>query len=90
MATIKVTKVNSNETAIAMIGTSLALLQKHSALMSSKQGKKVELMCKKSLEKDFNPIDDMRATKEYRIEVAKNLLMKCFLEIKNKKILRLN
>ncbi len=52
-ATIKVTKVNSNETAIAMIGTSLALLQKHSALMSSKQGKKVELMCKKSLEKDF-------------------------------------
>ncbi len=45
---------------------------------------------KKSLEKDFNPIDDMRATKEYRIEVAKNLLTKCFLEIKSNKLIRIN
>ena len=30
------------------------------------------------LEKDFTPIDDMRATKDYRIEVAKNLLIKFF------------
>ena len=37
----------------------------------------------KSLEKDFKPIDDMRATKNYRIEVAKNLLTKCFLEIES-------
>ena len=45
---------------------------------------------KKNLEKDFSPINDTRATKDYRMEVAKNLLMKCFLEVKNKKILRLN
>ena len=45
---------------------------------------------KNFLEKDFTPIDDMRATKDYRIEVAKNLLIKCFLEIKSNKLIRLN
>ncbi len=44
----------------------------------------------KFLEKDFDPINDMRATKNYRIIVAKNLLIKCFHEIKNNKILRVN
>ena len=43
-----------------------------------------------NLEKDFSPISDMRATKNYRIEVAKNLLIKCFYEIKTKKLLRVN
>ena len=45
---------------------------------------------KKSLEKDFKPISDMRASKNYRMEIAKNLLMKCFIEIKDNKLLRLN
>ncbi len=45
---------------------------------------------KKYLEKDFTPINDMRASKDYRMEVAKNLLMKCFIEIKNHKLIRLN
>ena len=45
---------------------------------------------KNFLEKDFRPIDDMRATKDYRIEVAKNLLIKLFLEIKSNKLIRLN
>ncbi len=45
---------------------------------------------KKKLEKDFNPINDTRATKNYRMEVAKNLLMKCFIEIKKNKLIRLN
>ena len=40
------------------------------------------------LEKDLNPIGDMRASKEYRLEVAKNLLIKCFLEISTKKLTR--
>ena len=44
----------------------------------------------KNLEKDFNPIDDMRASKEYRMEVAKNLLMKCYLEVKKNKLIRLS
>ena len=42
------------------------------------------------LEKDFNPINDMRATKNYRMVVAKNLLIKCFHEVKNNKLLRVN
>ena len=45
---------------------------------------------KKILEKDFQPIDDMRASRNYRMEVAKNLLTKCFLEIKNNKLIRIN
>jgi len=45
---------------------------------------------KKNLEKDFSPINDTRATKDYRMEVAKNLLMKCFIEIKKNKLIRLN
>ena len=43
-----------------------------------------------SLEKDFKPISDMRASKKYRMEVAKNLLNKCFLEIIQKKLIRVN
>jgi len=42
---------------------------------------------KKALEKDFQPISDMRASKLYRIEVAKNLLEKFFAEIKQKKLI---
>jgi xanthine dehydrogenase small subunit len=45
---------------------------------------------KKSLEKDFKPITDARASQKYRMEVAKNLLEKCFLEIKQKKLIRIN
>ena len=33
-----------------------------------------------ALEKDFSPISDMRASKTYRLQVAKNLLLKCFVE----------
>ncbi len=33
-----------------------------------------------ALEKDFAPIDDMRATAEYRLTVAKNILLKAHLE----------
>tara|TARA_Y100000817_G_C16849592_1_gene541499 strand:+ start:721 stop:2157 length:1437 start_codon:yes stop_codon:yes gene_type:complete len=43
-----------------------------------------------NLSRDFKPIDDMRASKSYRMEVAKNLLVKCFLEVKKKKNLRLS
>ena len=42
---------------------------------------------KKKLEKDFNPISDMRASGRYRMEVAKNLLEKCCAEIKQKKLI---
>ena len=32
----------------------------------------------------------MRASKNYRMKVAKNLLIKCFYEIKTNKLLRVN
>ena len=40
---------------------------------------------KQALESDFKPISDQRSSSKYRMEVAKNLIEKCFLEIKNKK-----
>ena len=42
------------------------------------------------INKDFSPLDDMRASKNYRIDVAKNLLLKAFYEIKNKQTIRIN
>jgi len=42
---------------------------------------------KKALERDFKPISDMRASRLYRMEVAKNLLEKFCVEIKQKKLL---
>ena len=42
---------------------------------------------KEALEKDFKPISDMRASGFYRMEVAKNLLEKCYAEIKQKKLI---
>tara|TARA_Y100001960_G_scaffold317999_1_gene387095 strand:+ start:911 stop:2350 length:1440 start_codon:yes stop_codon:yes gene_type:complete len=45
---------------------------------------------KKSLEQDFKPISDVRASAKYRLEVAKNLLHKCFFEITQKKLIRIN
>ncbi len=46
------------------------------------------IKAKDYLEKDFEPIGDMRASKEYRLEIAKNLLIKCFIEINTKKLTR--
>jgi len=59
-------------------------------LINSSLSEKIFEKAKKNLEKDFSPINDTRATKDYRMEVAKNLLMKCFIEIKKKKLIRLN
>jgi len=42
------------------------------------------------INKDFSPLDDMRASKNYRITVAKNLLLKAFYEIKNNHIIRIH
>ena len=44
---------------------------------------------KQALEKDFKPISDMRASGLYRMQVAKNLLEKCCIEIKENKIIGL-
>lgn len=39
-----------------------------------------------ALENDFEPISDMRATREYRMRVAKNLIQKCQLEYYSSKL----
>ena len=59
-------------------------------LLNSDLSEAIIIKAKKILEKDFQPIDDMRASRNYRMEVAKNLLTKCFLEIKNNKLIRIN
>ena len=59
-------------------------------LINSIFSEKIFIKAIKNLESDYKPIDDMRASKLYRMEIAKNLLMKCFLEVKSKKILRVN
>ena len=65
-------------------------LKTEKILVNSKFSQEVFNKATKNLEKDYSPIDDMRASKQYRLEIAKNLLLKCFFEIKNKKILRIN
>ena len=59
-------------------------------LLNSNFSEDIILKAQKSLERDFQPIDDMRASKDYRVEIAKNLLTKCFAEIKKNKLIRLN
>ena len=59
-------------------------------LLNSNFSEAVIVKATKILEKDFDPIDDMRASRNYRMKIAKNLLLKCFLEIKNNKIIRLD
>ena len=45
---------------------------------------------KNLIDEDFSPIDDMRASKNYRMYVAKNLMMKFFYEVSKKQNLRVN
>ena len=59
-------------------------------LLNKKISEKTIDLGQKILEKDFSPIDDMRASSIYRMEVAKNLLKKCFLEISTNKKIRIN
>lgn len=41
---------------------------------------------KQALLKDFTPMSDVRASKNYRMTVAQNLLQKCFIELQQPKI----
>ena len=59
------------------------------ALLNTLITEQVTNKAKDALEKDFKPISDMRASRNYRMEVAKNLLKKCFLEINQKKLIRI-
>ena len=59
-------------------------------LLNSLFTEEVVNKAKLALEKDFKPISDMRASRLYRMEIAKNLLEKCFVEIKQKKSIGIN
>ena len=65
-------------------------LQCEKSLLNKDLSEKNISIAQKFLEKDFNPIDDMRASSQYRMKIAKNLLFKCFHEIKNNKLIRIN
>ena len=56
-------------------------------LLNSLVSDEVVGKAKQALEKDFQPISDMRASRVYRMEVAKNLLEKFCAEIKKKKLI---
>ena len=58
------------------------------ALKNSTFSEDTFLKAQKLIVKDFSPIDDMRASKNYRVEVAKNLIMKFFHEVSSQKNLR--
>jgi len=60
------------------------------SLLNKSISKDLIYEAQKYLEKDFQPINDMRASSKYRMIVAKNLLLKCFIEIINKKLIRIN
>ncbi len=57
-------------------------------LKNSKFSEHIFEKAKDLLKRDFNPISDMRASKQYRLEVAENLLIKFFIETKTKKLFR--
>jgi len=59
-------------------------------LLNSSITEQIINKAREALEKDFKPISDMRASRKYRMEVAKNLLNKFFLEITQNKLIRVN
>jgi len=59
-------------------------------LINSIFSEEIFLKAKSLINNDFRPIDDMRASRNYRVEIAKNLLMKFFYEVSTKKNIRVN
>jgi xanthine dehydrogenase small subunit len=47
---------------------------------------KTIIAAQQALENDFSPMSDVRASAKYRMQVAKNLLQKCYLELQNRSI----
>jgi len=58
------------------------------ALTNSTFSEDTFLKAQKLISEDFSPIDDMRESKNYRVDVAKNLIMKFFYEVSSQKKLR--
>ena len=48
------------------------------------------ILAKEYLKKDFKPLSDMRASKNYRNKISQNLLEKFYFEIINNKQININ
>lgn len=68
-------------------GGMAAIPKRASAAESVLQGnvltKETVTAAKVALESDFQPLSDVRATSKYRMQVAQNLIEKCYLELQN-------
>ena len=56
------------------------------ALLSKTFNQENITLAQQALSKDFKPMTDVRASEEYRMKVAQNLIQKCYLELTQKNI----
>ena len=63
-----------------MAGVPKRAIAVEKALTGNPWTKESVLSASECFEDDFEPLSDMRASAPYRMAVAKNLLMKCFVE----------
>lgn len=63
-----------------MAATTQRAYKTEAVLMSNKWGQHRITLAQRFLEDDFKPLDDLRATSGYRMQVAKNLLQRFFIE----------
>lgn len=66
-----------------MAATPKRAFNTESVLLGKNLTKKSVAAAKKALEKDFQPMSDVRASDRYRMKVAQNLIEKCFIELQN-------
>src|SRR5262249_10182231 len=79
--TMKGDKVESTRIAFGgMAATPKRALNAEKALTGKTWDEKTVRAAMKSLADDYQPLTDMRASAEYRLQVAQNLLYRCFIE----------
>jgi xanthine dehydrogenase small subunit len=54
------------------------------ALLDKRFNQENFTLAQQALTKDFQPMSDVRASADYRMKVAQNIIQKCYLELKNK------
>lgn len=66
-----------------MAGIPKAAIHLEQALLNQQVSMAAFEQAAQVLEQDFNPMSDVRATSEYRMQVAQNLIQKCAFELSN-------
>ncbi len=84
----KITKVSIAYGGMSEIPKRAAIIEKN--LINSEFSENTFNRAVNFMDKDFSPLDDMRASRNYRLTVAKNLLLKAFYEIRDKKNIRIH